>query len=73
MGEANRRCKDRDERIKLAIEREAEERAAIRQKEAERIASMTPEEKEIELNKKQKQSKISSILNTALILTKSPF
>ena len=73
MGEANRRCKDRNQRILLAIEETAKKRLLNKQKELERIAAMTPEEKEAEMNKRQRQVKTNLLLASALVIGKSPF
>ena len=66
MGQAKLRAKDREERVRLAIQKATEKVAAEKQKEVDRLAVMSPEELQQEELKKQKLRKSSLLLTAAL-------
>ena len=66
MGQAKIRAKDREERVRLAIQKATEKVAAEKQKEVDRLAVMSPEELQKEELKRQKLRKSSLLLTAAL-------
>ena len=66
MGQAKLRAKDREERVRLAVQKAIEKVAIEKQKEVDRLANMTPEELREEELRKQKLRKSSLLLTAAL-------
>ncbi len=66
MGQAKLRAKDREERVRLAIQKATEKVAKEKQKEIDRLANMSPEELHQEELKRQKLRKSSLLLTAAL-------
>ena len=66
MGQAKLRAKDREERVRLAIQKATERVATEKQKELDRLATMSPEELQQEELKKQKLHRSSLLLTAAL-------
>ena len=66
MGRAKLRAKDREERVRLAIQKATEKVAVEKQKELDRLAAMSPEELQKEEFKRQKLRKSSLLLTAAL-------
>ena len=66
MGQANLRSKDREERIRLAVQKATEKAVTEKQKELDRLAAMSPEELQQEELKKQKLRRSSLLLTAAL-------
>ena len=66
MGQAKIRAKDREERVRLAIQKATEKVAAEKQKEVDRLAVMSSEELQKEELKRQKLRKSSLLLTAAL-------
>ena len=73
MGQAKLRAKDREERVRLAVQKATEKLAKEKQKEIDRIANMTPEEFQQEELKKQKLRKSSLLLTAALGISGNSF
>ena len=66
MGQAKLKAKDREERVRLAIQKAAEKVVAAKQKELDRLASMSPEELQQEETRKHKLRESSLLLTAAL-------
>lgn len=66
MGQAKLRAKDREERVRLAVQKATEKVAAEKQKEVDRLVAMSPEELRQEELKKQKLRRSSLLLTAAL-------
>ena len=73
MGQAKLKAKDREERVRLAVQKAIEKVAKEKQKEIDRRANMTPEELREEELKKQKLRKSSLLLTAALGIGAKPF
>ena len=73
MGQAKLRAKDREERIRLAVQKATEKAAVEKQKELDRLAAMSPEELQKEELKRQKLRKSSLLLTAALGIGAKPF
>ena len=73
MGQAKLRVKDREERVRLAIQKATEKAVAEKQKELDRLAAMSPEELQQEELKKQKLRRSSLLLTAALGVGVSSF
>ena len=68
MGEAKRRCKNREERVRLAIKEQETQEQSRTEAEIQRLLSMTPEEKEAEELRKKKAKRVNLLLATALTI-----
>ena len=68
MGQARLRCKDKEKRVQLAIERIKLEAEAKKETERLKLLSMTDEERELLRIKNVKLKRAKSLLATALIL-----
>lgn len=73
MGQAKLKAKDREERVRLAVQKAIEKVAKEKQKEIDRIANMTPEEFQQEELKRQKLRKSNLLLTAALGIGSKPF
>ena len=67
MGQAKLRAKDREERVRLAIQKATEKVATEKQKELDRLAAMSPEELQKEELKRQKLRRSSLLLTVSLL------
>lgn len=73
MGQAKLRAKDREERVRLAVQKATEKVAKEKQKEIDRLANMSPEELQQEELRRQKLRKSSLLLTAALGIGAKPF